>query len=114
MKEPLFWRIPGEIFSAGFIVIVDGFVEVLLGELMDVRRAGKVSAQPAVGVFDAAFLPRSVGITEISFEAELFLAFFMSCERASVIKGDGTACALRQGFHQLDQGLGRSAGRFVG
>ena len=53
-----------EAFSRGQVCGEDDFLNVLVGELIDIELAGQPAAQSAVGVFDAAFLPRGVGVTK--------------------------------------------------
>ena len=53
-----------ETFSRGQVCGEDDFLNVLVRELIDIELAGQPAAQSAVGVFDAAFLPRGVGVTK--------------------------------------------------
>jgi hypothetical protein len=42
----------------------DDFLDVLIGELVDIEVTRQPSSQSAIGVFDSAFLPGGIGVTE--------------------------------------------------
>ena len=59
-----------EAFSWSVIVAVGESVGVALGEPVGVDVSGQQTAQPTNGIFDAAFLPGSVRVTEVSLQSE--------------------------------------------
>lgn len=108
--ECLGWGLEVEAFARGIIVSGCECVDVAGAEAVEVGFAWQEAAEPADGVFDAAFLPGAVRVTEERLDAELFSEAVMSCELGAVIEGD----ALSEPGWQPAEHLGQRAGGGVG
>ena len=73
-----------------------------------------MAAHAADSVFDAAFLPRFVGVAEEGGEAEASGELVMLSELGAVIEGDGLAPGGRERFEQVDEACEHGRGGFVG
>ena len=104
----------GEDFSRGLevkaftrSVIIDGCVEVeiLVGELADSDFGWQSVAQSTDGIFDPAFLPRRMGVTEVGCDATLFGEFVVQGELGSIIEGDGLSQSARKAGEEAIEGV---------
>ena len=57
-----------------------------------------MAAQTTIDVFDTAFLPRAVRVTEKGFERERGIEFIVMSELNAIVLGEGSAQLLRQGL----------------
>jgi len=73
-----------------------------------------MAAHAADGVFDAAFLPRLVGIAEKGGQAEALSEQVMSSELGAVIESEGPAQGGGQRFEQAQEAFEHGLGGFVG
>jgi len=89
-------------FSGGVVVEGDKGVELVVGERSEVGLSGEEAAHPSDGVFDAALLPRRVGVAEEGLELDGMQAGVLS-ELGAVIEGDGLAQRLWQGIEEAEQ-----------
>jgi len=83
---------------------------VTVGDCCEVGLAGDEASHSADGVFDAAFLPRGVGVTEEGLQIEA-VQVRMAGEFGAVVEGYGSAQPLGEGLEQLldqagDEGCG--------
>ena len=63
-EKPSRTSVYSETFPRGQVCGEDDFLNVLVSKLIDLELARQPATRSAVGVFDAAFLPRGVGVTE--------------------------------------------------
>ena len=96
---------PVKAFSWGVIVSLDTLLEPLRGEESEIGLARNRPAHAADGIFNAAFLPRSVGVAEEGIDIER-VKFVVPGELGAVVEGDGLAQGLRQGCEQASDHLG--------
>jgi len=80
-----------EAFAWGMVVAKDASLELMGREGGEIGFTGEVAAEASDGVFDAAFLPRFVGVAEEGGEAEALGELEMLGELGSVIEGKGLA-----------------------
>ena len=64
--------------------------------MKQVRFTRQEAADPPVGVFDAALLPRAMGIAEECVDAERIAQFVMQGEFGAIVLGQGAAEFRRQ------------------
>jgi hypothetical protein len=103
-----------EAFAWGVVVALDRSLEVLGGQGGEVGFAREVATHAADGVFDAAFLPRFVGVAEESGEAETLSEQVMLGELGPVIESDGLAQGRRQRFKYLQEAFEDGLGGLIG
>ena len=87
-------------------------MEVLGLDGFEVGFSGQEPPQPAVSVFDAAFLPGSMGIAEVGLEAER-MQQEVACELGAGVEGEGPAQVSRHHVEQASQMLGDEVCGFV-
>ena len=76
-REDLGRSLKAEAFSGSVIVALGERVEALLGQPVGVHFSGQQTTQPADGVFDAAFLPRRLGVAEIGLHLQAGVQLLM-------------------------------------
>jgi len=103
-----------EAFARGIVVALDAGLELGRGEGGEISFAREVAAHAADGVFDAAFLPRFVGIAEEGGEAEVLGELVVGGELGAVIEGEGLAQGRGEGLEESEQAVGDGLGGFVG
>ena len=87
-----------EALARGIVVALNASLELIGAQGGEIGFAREVAAHAADGVFDAAFLPRFVGIAEESGKAKALLKKVMLGELGAVVEGDGLAQGGRQRF----------------
>ena len=101
LEEYLIGSFKAQAFSGGIVVAVDEVGQGAFRESVEVGFSGQHTAQAADGVFDAAFLPRFVGVAEEGGEAEALGELVMLGELGAVIEGDGLTQGGRQRLEQV-------------
>jgi hypothetical protein len=98
----------------GVVVAKEASLELLRGQGSENGFAGEVTAHAADGIFDAAFLPRFVGVAEESGKAQALGELVMQGELGPVIESDGLAQGgrkrLEPGEETFEHGLGGLVG----
>jgi hypothetical protein len=113
-QEDLGWGLEVQAFSRGVIVETSEVSDLGWSQSGEIGFSGQDASEPSDGVFDSAFLPRRVRVTEESLEAEALSQSVMEGELGSVIEGDGLAQLGGQGGEQRGDGIGDGAGSLVG
>src|SRR5713101_5457476 len=90
-KKNLGWRHKSEAFSRSVVVGDDACVEEDFVDGVEVCLARQRSSHAADGVFDGAFLPGTVGITEEGSDAELVGEDEVLSELGTIVQGNGLA-----------------------
>ena len=88
-----------EAFSGSVIVFLDDGIEVAGSDGVEVGFSWQVSSEASDGVFDAAFLPRGVFVTEEGRDADCVV----ECELSTIVHGQGLAQWRRQGVEEVAQ-----------
>jgi hypothetical protein len=91
MRECLGGCFEVQAFSRSVVEALDMAVKGGCGDEVEVGFAGRRASQPPDGVFDAAFLPGTMGIAEEGLDAEGFVEPVMLGKFVSVVEADGLA-----------------------
>ena len=94
-----------EAFAGCVVHLALDLVQVGRGERGEFELARQEAAQPAVGVLDAALLPRRVRVAEATVDAAALGQLPIAEELRAAVEGDGLAC----GGWQLGQYLADGA-----
>ena len=89
--EYLGWGFEAKAFSWCVVMLQSDGVDVVCRALAQVCFARKQAAEAAIGVFDAAFLPRAVRIAKVCIDPERIPQFVMVGEFGAVVLGQSTA-----------------------
>ena len=97
----------------GIVVTKDASKELIRGQGSEIGFAREVMAHAADGVFDAAFLPRFVGVAEESGNAQALGELVMLGELCPVVESDGLAQGGRQRFKHLKEAFQDGLSGFI-
>src|SRR5215207_752576 len=103
--ESLLWCPEAKAFAGCGVHACLDLVQAGRGEGGEVELARQEAAQPAVGVLDAALLPRRVRVAEVTVDAAALGQLLIAEELRAAVEGDGLAC----GGWQLGQYLADGA-----
>ena len=98
-REYLVGGFEAEAFSGGIVVAFQEAGEAVRGQRIEVGLSGQEAAQATDRVFDAALLPRRMGVAEPSLDAKPSAQEIVLAELGSVVEGHGLAGAWRHPFH---------------
>src|SRR5579863_67568 len=98
-QEYLVGSFEAEAFSGGIVIAFEAEVEAMGGQSVEVGVSGQLAAQTTNRVFNAALLPRRVGVTEPGSDAKALVEEIVFAELGSVIEGDGLTQVGGHGFH---------------
>ena len=113
-KEYLVWSSEAQAFSWGRVVAEDILSEVVWSQQSEVCFSGQEAAEAPDGVFDAAFLPGRMSITEPGSDAVFFTQAVVLAEFLSVVECDGPAAVSWQPTQQGGQIGGDARSGFGG
>ena len=104
----------GEAFARGVVVALDGGLEEIGGQGSKVGLAWELVAHAPDGVFDAALLPRFVGVAEESGQAQMLGELVVLGELGAIVESDGLAQGGRQRFKHLKKTFEDRLSGFIG
>ena len=90
------WGAEAQAFSWRVVLGASDGIDLTWRAYAQVCFTGKEATEAAIGIFDAAFLPRAMGIAEIGADGQRIAQFVVVGELGAVVLGEGSAHLGRQ------------------